>query len=252
MPITVSPLTKNEIRTFVQVELESFRSHPRTPMMWRNGYTDELYAYCEAYKMKSFQENPTNKFMKAVDSDTDEIVGVCEWTFALDPEANAKTELPDPNAAPPADWPPGGNWELRTYYKINLQKILREFFAGKPYICMFCSPASSYVLNGSKRNMSEETNLGLCLVLDVLTVNPHFHRKGIGAELLEWGVRQADEMGVMMGLESTPAGLALYKRFGFQEARVIKADMKLFGWDEPYDEDAARRVWMIREPQPKN
>lgn len=52
-----------------------------------------------------------------------------------------------------------------------------------------------------------------------------------------------------MALESTPAGLSLYKRFGFHEADVIKADMKQFDWDEPYDEEAAKRVWMIREPQ---
>ena len=51
-----------------------------------------------------------------------------------------------------------------------------------------------------------------------------------------------------MCLESTPAGLTLYKRFGFEERYVIKADMKQFGWDQPYDEEAAKRVWMVREP----
>ena len=49
-------------------------------------------------------------------------------------------------------------------------------------------------------------------------------------------------------MESTPAGLALYKRFGFEERYVIKADMRQFGWDQPYDEEAAKRVWMVREP----
>lgn len=52
-----------------------------------------------------------------------------------------------------------------------------------------------------------------------------------------------------MCLESSPAGLTLYKRFGFKEVKVIKADMKQFGWDEPYDEEAAKRVWMIRQPK---
>lgn len=49
-----------------------------------------------------------------------------------------------------------------------------------------------------------------------------------------------------MCLESTPVGVALYERFGFQAKRVVKADMKRFGWMEPYDEEAARRVWMVR------
>ena len=60
-------------------------------------------------------------------------------------------------------------------------------------------------------------------------------------------MKEADLRGVAMGLESTPAGLALYERFGFQQKRVIKADMKSFGWTEDYDEEAAKRVWMVRE-----
>lgn len=79
--------------------------------------------------------------------------------------------------------------------------------------------------------------------------HPEFSGRGAGSKLLGWGVEQADKHGVVMVLESTPAGLSLYKRFGFREADVIKADMKQFGWDEPYDEEAAKRVWMIREPQ---
>lgn len=67
--------------------------------------------------------------------------------------------------------------------------------------------------------------------------------------LLSWGVEQADKFAVRMALEATPAGLSLYKRFGFMEKEVIKADMKQFGWNEPYDEEAAKRVWMIREPR---
>lgn len=61
-------------------------------------------------------------------------------------------------------------------------------------------------------------------------------------------MEQADEHGVVMALEVTPAGLELYKRFGFRETEVIKADMKQFGYDKTYDEEAAKRVWMMREP----
>lgn len=79
--------------------------------------------------------------------------------------------------------------------------------------------------------------------------NPDFHRRGAGSQLLKWGIEQADKHGVLMCLEATPAGLSLYKRYGFEEKDVIKADMKQFGWDKPYDEEAAKRVWMIREPR---
>lgn len=64
---------------------------------------------------------------------------------------------------------------------------------------------------------------------------------------MAWGCKQADKLGVAMCLESTPAGVSLYRRFGFEERKVIKADMKEFGWLEPYDEEAAIRVWMVRK-----
>lgn len=80
-------------------------------------------------------------------------------------------------------------------------------------------------------------------------VHPDHQRRGLGAKLLEWGTQQADKQEVVMALEATPAGLSLYKRFRFVEKEVIAADMKQFGWTKPYDPDAAKRVWMIREPQ---
>ena len=79
--------------------------------------------------------------------------------------------------------------------------------------------------------------------------DPEVHRMGAGSKSLLWGVEQADRIGAVMALESTPVGLSLYKRFGFREMDVIKADMKQFGCDKPYDPEAAKRVWMIREPQ---
>ena len=79
--------------------------------------------------------------------------------------------------------------------------------------------------------------------------HPESHGKGAGSKLLAWGVERADELGARLALESTPAGLALYKRFGFREVDVIRADMKQFGWNEPHNPEAAKRVWMIREPR---
>jgi len=84
--------------------------------------------------------------------------------------------------------------------------------------------------------------------LNILVTHPDSHRRGAGTKLMSWGCEQADKLGVAMCLESTPAGLTLYKRFGFEDRYTIKADMRQFGWNQPYDEEAAKRVWMVREP----
>ena len=50
-------------------------------------------------------------------------------------------------------------------------------------------------------------------------------------------------------LESTPAGLALYQRHGFETVQTIDEDMEDFGWTQPYGVEAAKRFFMIREPR---
>ncbi|KAK5169673.1 uncharacterized protein LTR77_005651 [Saxophila tyrrhenica] len=220
MPVTISPLQRSDIPLFVRIELEAFRSHPRIPMLWPRGYTDDLYAYYESNKNRTF-DDPECQFLKAVDDETGKMVAVSEWTFSLDTKKQAENEAVDPNGAPPANWPIDGNWELKRFFSVNSEKWNREWLKGQPYI-----------------------------ELNFLVTDPEYQGKGAGTALLSWGVQQADKLGARMALESTPAGLSLYKRVGFRQADVIKADMKEFGWTQPYDPEAAKRVWMVRDPSP--
>lgn len=83
-------------------------------------------------------------------------------------------------------------------------------------------------------------------VLNFLTVLPQHQGRGAGKLLLDWGLAEADKRHVQTCLESTPAGMSLYTKAGFVTAEVIAADMHAFGWREPYDEEAAERIFMIR------
>ncbi|KAI7482365.1 NAD(P)-binding protein [Hortaea werneckii] len=217
MTINVLPLQPADIPAFVRLELEAFRTHPRMPMLWPRGFTSDLYAYYENNKTQSLQKE-TSRILKAVDDETGEIVAVAQWTFALEgnEERNRTSKFADEQ--PPANWPEGGNWELRRFFKIEWEAWRAKTMGGKPYI-----------------------------ELNVLVTHPKHERRGAATQLLRWGCEQADKLGVAMCLESTPTGLKLYERFEFRTGKVIKADMRDFGWTEPYDEDAARRIWMVRD-----
>ena len=133
MSFTISPLKEHEIPEFVRIELEAFRSHPRIPMLWRAGYTDDLYAFYEDGKRESLQDEEC-RFMKAIDNETGKMIAVSEWTFALDPEKRGKKDPVDPNGVPPANWPIDGNWELRKFFNLNLEKWTKQYLSGKPFI----------------------------------------------------------------------------------------------------------------------
>lgn len=86
-------------------------------------------------------------------------------------------------------------------------------------------------------------------MLNYLTVKPEFQGQGIGAKLVDWGLKEADERHIVTCVESTPNGIALYKKNGFKEVEIVDANMHDFGWTEAYDESELVRVFMIREPR---
>jgi len=64
-----------------------------------------------------------------------------------------------------------------------------------------------------------------CWHLAFIAVDPVGQGKGVGSALLETSLRHCDNDGRPAYLESTnPANLSLYKRYGFEEMGVIKAD----------------------------
>lgn len=132
MAITISPLTSAEIPAAVRLEMEAFRHHPRIPMLWPNGFTDDLYAYFESTKRQSFTDPDRHRFMKAVAEDGT-LMAVSEWTFVLDPAAGEKKPV-DPDGRPPSNWPWMGNWEIERFFQLNTEKWVEGSLAGGPYI----------------------------------------------------------------------------------------------------------------------
>lgn len=111
---------------------------------------------------------------------------------------------------------------MNKFFTINTHHLVKTTFARRPYI-----------------------------MIDILVVDPTAQKRGIGAKLLQHIITGADSLNVPTALESTPAGLPLYWSHQFEVKDIVKADMKAFGWEKEYDEEACKRVWMVREPQAK-
>lgn len=52
--------------------------------------------------------------------------------------------------------------------------------------------------------------------LNSLAVDPAHQRRGIGRQLVEWGLQQARQEQVPVGLEASIKGVGLYERLGFR------------------------------------
>ena len=132
MTITIQTLEEADVPTFVSMELEAFRPHPRMAMLFPRGYTADLFAYYEHGKFDSCG-TPNERLLKAVDESGKMIAG-SEWTFTLDVEAEAEKTIIGPDEPPPSDWPTDGNWQIRLSSKREWASWKREVFAGRLYI----------------------------------------------------------------------------------------------------------------------
>ena len=50
----------------------------------------------------------------------------------------------------------------------------------------------------------------------MISVNPLYQRKGVGSLLMQWGCDEADRRGLESYILASPAGVQLYRRFGFK------------------------------------
>jgi len=87
------------------------------------------------------------------------------------------------------------------------------------------APAKHAALFATFEQMDHYHPEAPCWHLAFIAVDPARQGKGVGALLLQEGLRQCDHDGMPAYLESTnPMNLSLYRRFGFEQMGVIKAD----------------------------
>lgn len=80
--------------------------------------------------------------------------------------------------------------------------------------------------------------------MGVLIVSPQHQRKGIGALLLEDGLREADVQGLQVVLGASPEGIGLYRKYGFVDFEVM--DLNLWEYEGGEGMGTARHVVMHR------
>jgi GNAT superfamily N-acetyltransferase len=131
--------------------------------------------------LKMHHADPSSHWFKVTDSETSEVVGGCRWhVHKTNPYVGAKAA----NFVAP-------------FYSDATEKDFTSLVLGQ-------------ILNPrTVRYAKPHAHLHICFV------HPFHRGRGVGALLMSWGVKKADEMRVESFLESTLIGKHLYEKFGF-------------------------------------
>ncbi|KAJ5239321.1 choline transport protein [Penicillium chermesinum] len=172
-----------------------------------NGHTPEDrardFALDADIRWAASQKNPASTLIYAIDKETGEVAGGCEWLIFH--------ENPFPNGPQPmkCTWYPAGS-ERAEYAERMLNQA---FFARQAW---FQRPHAG---------------------VNAMGVHPKYRRRGVGRLLMEWGHKIIDPLGYESFTEGSPIGRWLYEQYGYRRVMGLHVD-----FDKPNPSDEWRRL----------
>ncbi|KAL8833168.1 MAG: hypothetical protein Q9170_004449 [Blastenia crenularia] len=142
------------------------------------------------HMLTQMKQNPNFKFLKAIDSETNEILGQATWILLDRPLENEILV--------------GEGWD--TEEDKEFSQLLHE-------------QQMRYRIEASRAVQ------GRLLVLDCLAVRSEHQRKGIGSKLIQWGTKLADELQVEAVVEASMKGAPVYEKHGLRNVSKMQYSM---------------------------
>ncbi|KAI5371146.1 Putative GNAT domain, acyl-CoA N-acyltransferase [Septoria linicola] len=213
MPVIAIPAEDADFdRIFEITSLAFARNEPVWDVMYPAHWTPAGRAKGSARMLKLHQTIPETTFIKAVDTETGEILGMSKWNIFQN-YTPKRSEVPSDVYETEED---------RRYAQGIVDCFIKD------------------------RNQAIIERNGNVVSLDILTVDPAHHRKKVGDVMVKWGTQKADELGFDAIVESSVPGRGLYEKNGFvwQKDVVVQAE----GWAEDDKErPAGAYAWLVRE-----
>ncbi|KAL9049206.1 MAG: hypothetical protein Q9162_007336 [Coniocarpon cinnabarinum] len=149
----------------------------------------------------TYENDPTAKFIKAIDSDSGEMLGIARWHFY--PCRYQVSDLEYAGSKPKDDdasYPAGLNIPL---YKGMLDQIFKR----RP----------EWIVNGPQ------------WYLTTVKVRESFRRRGAGSAMIRWGIEKARTEKCPAYLEAAADAENFYAILGFDDVGELRIDMRPFG-----------------------
>ena len=201
-PVTVLPVaaTSGEVEEILEVFKKAFGPDPLIEFVFNRPNVSPEPKETTVAKHLERLADPKFFYHKAVDSENPNgpILGVAGWYWVENPLTSSQN-------IPWGDPSPGTHMEC---YEASLGALRRWRVShfrelGEPFLYM-----------------------------GILTVVPGMQRRGVGSALLRKGLAEADRRGVQTFIEASPAGLGLYKKFGWEETIKTVVNLKDYGGED--------------------
>ncbi|KAI1325443.1 hypothetical protein F5Y16DRAFT_264754 [Xylariaceae sp. FL0255] len=183
-----------------QGALHAFLIHPGEGEEGRRKRLDEAATRFAAWHAA----DPSSYWQKVVDTETGEIAGAANWNVHSDNPFAHEHDLE-------VSWCPNDGSRRFTEQFLVQYATPRAIIGQRPQVYLY-----------------------------IIFTRPKYRRQGVGNQLMSWGVKKADEMGVEMFIDASDIGVPLYEVNGFTVAQENPIVPKTETEDEAWKEIANR------------
>lgn len=189
--------------------------------------------------------DPTAHFLKAVSTETGEIVSIARWhRYLADARPETAIEAGE-KSFESAEGLVGGGVDLKTLGTVYgvLCRAREEWMVGERgywgmltrCLCLVFVIRLTVLDVRFRRQESVLIPLIVFLALTILVTRAQYRGQGAGGMLVRWGTAQADAEGVPAYLEASPAAKHLYETQGFKQVGQHEVDLnKAAGIDSKF------------------
>ncbi|KAL4936955.1 hypothetical protein BDV06DRAFT_216253 [Aspergillus oleicola] len=174
-------------------------------------------------RLKAIKSMHKATMFKAVDNYTKKIVGVARWVVATEDEDVEESVEDCVDDIMKRSVSETNHYAMRSFYRMALR--------GK------------WDILGIQDYSGDIVKLRRRVELETLVTHPDYQGYGVATSLLQWGIDEAERLGLLLYLEATEAGKPLYERYGFETVHEMDFDAKEYG-----GAGKQRYTFMIRYP----
>ncbi|KAL6713246.1 hypothetical protein ACLMJK_009367 [Lecanora helva] len=191
MPLSIEYASESDMERLMEVQFAAMAQEPYHHVLFPGPNTSLARAQAGARTLADWKNDPSEKVLKVIDTETSEIVSFGKW--------NVYT-----HERPRSEWDQhmDVNWTddpvLKSGAETYLEKIhgmRHKYASGQPH-----------------------------LLLNIMITDPPHQRRGAASMIVKWGCEKADELGLPAYLEATAAGLPIYLKEGFEKLDEVIID----------------------------
>ncbi|KAF7596055.1 hypothetical protein BBP40_003836 [Aspergillus hancockii] len=220
MPIHTRYAIESDASQLAHINVTSFSPSP----LYQHAFADvdfpALHTLKYARALQKFTDLKTH-VQVAIDSETGAVLGSTRWAIPLHYQQKPESlhVLPEDASKMAAD----------------PEKFLPEKTNKKIYSLFF----------DMLKSMRAKYMKGDDIVLEYLAILPEQQGKGIGSQLLQWGMQKADALNARIYLEASVEGYPLYKKYGWELLEEVDLDFETLGGS-----GKGTYLVMVRDPVP--